>query len=44
MIVVMESGVSMERDGNWIPLTPGKPISGMSEDNCESMLTSKQGG
>ena len=43
MIVVMESGVSMERDGNWIPLTPGNPISGMSEDNCESMLTSKQG-
>ncbi|PWA45968.1 DNA glycosylase [Artemisia annua] len=39
----MESGVSMERDGNWIPLTPGKPISGMSDDNCESMLTSKQG-
>ncbi|KAI3769145.1 hypothetical protein L6452_00245 [Arctium lappa] len=25
-IAVMESGDSMERDGVWIPLTPGKPI------------------
>nr|GEU84737.1 protein ROS1-like [Tanacetum cinerariifolium] len=33
----------MEREGNWIPLTPGKPISGMSADNCESVLTSDQG-
>ncbi|XP_024966417.1 uncharacterized protein LOC112506532 isoform X2 [Cynara cardunculus var. scolymus] len=51
----MESGDSMERDGVWMPLTPGKPIPARlglglhsvqpmgGRHNCKATLTSGQG-
>nr|GFA86049.1 hypothetical protein [Tanacetum cinerariifolium] len=32
----------MEKDGSWTPLTPGKPISGGSEDNSKTTASGEQ--